>query len=220
MKKLIIGLGSGRCGTVSLYRLLNFQKDSSFNHESRPIVPWIFNKKIIDNKLEILLNKNKKYVGDVSSSYLNYVEYILKKVPSARFVVLKRNREEVITSFMKNTKWLNVNFWKSPKKQKFGLVKEYYEMHPKYDLDSKEEALGKYWDDYYNQVDVLIKKYPSNVKLFNTASLNSKEGIEKILSFCKIEKGDRKVIPNIQENKNSKPFSRLLKYFFWRANKL
>ena len=32
-KKVILGIGTGRCGTVSLSHLLNKQKDSRFSHE-------------------------------------------------------------------------------------------------------------------------------------------------------------------------------------------
>lgn len=218
-KQIIIGLGSGRCGTVSLYRLLNSQNDSYFKHESQPIVPWKFDQKIIDNKLALLSKKKCKYIGDISSSYLNYMEYILDKFPSAKFVVLKRDREEVISSFIKHTSFLNLNHWVKHNGEKWRKSKRWDDMHPKYNIDSKEKALGKYWDDYYSKVEDLIKKYPSNIKIFDTVSLNSKKRVEEILNFCDVLEEDKNILIRIRENRNG-DFWRKLKYFFWRANKL
>ena len=41
-KKIIFGLGTGRCGTVSLSHLLNEQSNAYFTHERPFLMPWVF----------------------------------------------------------------------------------------------------------------------------------------------------------------------------------
>ena len=75
-KKVILGIGTGRCGTVSLSHLLNKQKDSRFSHElkikiekktdySTPL-PWKCNDKAFNSAWNSILNYDGNYVGDVS----------------------------------------------------------------------------------------------------------------------------------------------------------
>ena len=172
-------MGSGRCGTVSLYRLLNLQKNSFFTHESKPLLTWKFDKKSIDKKLKKILAKPKKYVGDVNSCYLPYVDYICKNYSSAKIVVLKRPKEEVVESFMRK-KEIFGHQWISKK----GKEGKWEKMFPKSTASTKEEAIKEYWEDYYIEVSKLMRKHPKNVKLFETQALNSKRSVKAILGFC------------------------------------
>ena len=95
-KKLIFGLGTGRCGTVSLSELLNIQAGFAVTHESEPLLPWEFDKKAIEKKLEQLLQYEGAVVGDVAFYYLPYVEYILSGYANAKFICLKRDKAETL----------------------------------------------------------------------------------------------------------------------------
>ena len=218
-KKLIFGLGTGRCGTVSLYRLLNSQNDSFFTHESKPLLPWDFDKNLIDSKLEKFFSKNRNYVGDVGSNYLPYVEYIREVLPESKFVVLKRPKVEVINSFINHSAPYGFNHWMEHDGTKWKKSQKWDLMHPKYEASSIEEALDIYWEDYYSKVEALVEKYPSRIGVYWTSDLNSKKKVKEILDFCDFEKKDRKIILNIKENKNG-DFRRFFKYFWWRADKL
>jgi len=216
-KQLIIGLGSGRCGTTSLYRLLNLQKNSHIRHESKPMLTWEYDKEKIDNKLEKILSKNKRYVGDVASYYLPYIEYIISKNPSAKFIILKRSREEVVKSFIKKTAKHDWNHWKiNPRKNE---INQWDSIFPKYNLNSKEEAIRKYWNRYYQKCEKLLKKYPENVKIFNMEDLNSKTKVKDILDFSGIKEKDQKVVQNIKENQSGDSLFRI-KYIYWGADKI
>ena len=218
-KQLIIGLGTGRCGTVSLYRLLKFQKYSFFTHESKPLLTWKFNKDLIDNKLRKYSNKDEKYSGEVNLSFLPYVEYIIKKNPSSKFIVLKRSKEEVVSSFVKHSGLLNHNYWVAHGGKGYRKAGKWDRMFPKYHAETKEEAIGLYWEDYNRQVEKLIKRYPKNIKVFQTKDLNSYESVKEILDFCGIKKINQRVKINIKENKKG-DLTRFFKYFFWRADKI
>lgn len=215
-KQLIFGMGSGRCGTTSLYRLLNFQKNSKITHESKPLLTWKFNKNKIDNKLGKILNQKKRYVGDVASYYLPYIEYIIKKYPSSKFIILKRPKKEVVESFLKKTKKRKWNHW--TKKEIKKKHNRWDQIFPKCNLKSKKEAIGKYWEDYYFLSKKLIKKYPKNVKGFLTDDLNSKEGVKNIINFCEIDKKNQILKTDIKINKSG-DFLFGIKYFLWRADK-
>ena len=216
-KQLIIGLGSGRCGTVSLYRLLNLQRDSYIKHESKPMLTWIYDKEKIDDKLEKILGKNKRYVGDVASYYLPYVEDILNKNQFTKFIILKRTRDEVVKSFLRKTEKNKWNHWKENSKKK--EANKWDSIFPKYNLDSKEEGIRRYWKEYYEKSENLLKKYPKNIKIFNIEDLNSRTKVKDILDFSGIREEDQRIIQNIRENKSRDPLSRI-KYFSWRADKI
>ena len=62
-KQLIIGVGTGRCGTVSLFKILDMQKDSKTTHESEPILQWNFSKKKINLKINSLFRSEERRVG-------------------------------------------------------------------------------------------------------------------------------------------------------------
>ncbi|MFC1682140.1 hypothetical protein ACFL0X_00815 [Nanoarchaeota archaeon] len=199
-KQLIFGIGTGRCGTVSLFNLLNLQKNSKSTHESKPILPWNFSKKDIERKIYILLKRKEKFVSDEGFYYLPYTGFILSKYPSAKFIVLKRNKNEVIKSYSKKTEgrnhWINHDgsIWKKDK--------IWDPSYPKYNVKSKEVALEKYWDDYYTTVNKLTKKFPKNIQVWDMKKgLNTEDGVKEILSFAGIPEKDQIVKINIQENK-------------------
>jgi hypothetical protein len=57
-------------------------------------------------------------------------------------------------------------------------------MYPKYDLP-KEEAIGKYYDDYYVVAEGLAEKFPNNFRIFDTIStLNEKDAQAEMLTFA------------------------------------
>ena len=218
-KQLIIGMGTGRCGTVSLYNFLNGQKDSFVRHESKPLLTWAFDKSAIDSKLSKLHNRKEKFVGDVNSCYLPYIDYICKNYPSVRIIVLKREKKAVIKSFMTQTSYFNWNHWVDHKGVKWKKADKWDKMFPKYNLDSKEEAIARYWEEYYLRAQRLLKKYPNNLKIFKTEDLNSEESVKKILDFCNIPLESQKIRIKIKENQSSS-FFRFIKYWFLRSDKL
>ena len=91
-KKIVLGIGTGRCGTVSLSSLLNRQEKSFFSHELKIKIksntdynvplPWEYNDIAFKSAWNSILNYNGKYVGDVSFFWLPYLEkaFSLSKV--------------------------------------------------------------------------------------------------------------------------------------------
>ena len=175
---LIIGMGTGRCGTVSLSKILNNQKDSLFTHEftSKP-VDWSGPSPLPEMFVPHILS-GKSFVGDVSSVHLSFVDDYIQNGTDTKFIILKRNREEVIQSFMKKTK--DRNHWMEHDGSKWRKNK-WDKMFPKFKSNSKEEAIGKYYDYYYNE----CLKIPSSIKyLMNMEDLNDESKVLDMLRWC------------------------------------
>lgn len=126
-KKLIIGLGTGRCGTTSLSRWLNTW------HEFKPI----FLEEPDDKELKRWTKHNqsrshqyKKNPGDVSMGHIHCLEHWLE---NAEFVVLiMRDREETLKSFRGHR--TGGIYWNK--------------LFPQFDF-SDDDEVRRYWDWYY-----------------------------------------------------------------------
>lgn len=70
---IILGLGSGRCGTLSLAHVLNRQPGVQVSHEERPRLPWkrLPGEWVIRERFARMRGqRNGRIVDDVASFYL------------------------------------------------------------------------------------------------------------------------------------------------------
>lgn len=182
-KKYIFGLGTGRCGTVSLTSLLNLQDSSCFSHEmgSKPYLSWEKERLKIFNHLNLLIRNDKKFSGDVAFFLLPYVEDIIKFLPNSKFIILQRDKESTINSYMKKT--INRNHWMDHDGRKW-RKNIWDRCYPKFSCNSKEEALEKYYDLYYDE----CKMIPQD-KCFwmETSELNDENTCLNMLEWCGFE---------------------------------
>jgi hypothetical protein len=196
MSKIIIGLGTGRCGSKSLSHLLNIS-GANISHEMKPILRWQ-GSEIIHH---IKSNLSKGFQGDVASYYLSYVDEINDNF-DALFICLKRNKEETVKSFLGKT--IRRNHWVNHDGKQW-FLSNWDKCFPKYNTRKKKEAIEIYWEEYYQKANEYQTKY-DNFKIFDTECLNSEEGLKKIYSFLEI---DGKIKTGIrlnvsQESKTSK----------------
>jgi hypothetical protein len=205
---IVLGIGTGRCGTQALMTFLNLQKINTL-HES-VLLPWDFDLVSLNSLLAKLTKESTvdyPDVGDVNFSLLNYIEPLLKSVygenaesgleskyfclaeNDIRVVCLRRDKAETVKSWMNNHK--NFNFWSSADHECFsqGLYLKndiLGNSFPKYDL-GKEAALARFWDDYYLKAAQLELVYPEAFKIFDMSQLFSDTANQKILlDFLKI----------------------------------
>lgn len=85
---MILGLGTGHCGTRSLAALLGLP------HEKYRL-PWKRDEKRLDRIWEDLMKDG----GDVGLQWLPYVEMVLERAPDTRFLCLQRDREDTLRGF-------------------------------------------------------------------------------------------------------------------------
>jgi len=196
-KKIILGVGSGRCGTLSLAVLLDLQKDSKFTHERPPLMPFEPCTHAYDAKKKQILELEDTYVGDVASSLIGYTEWFIEDYPNIKIVCLKRNKKECIESFLRKTKGRN-NFQYGKEERTIFCITS-----PDYSADiTKREAVDEYYNDYYRIAEFLEKDFPNNFKIFNTEDLNTHKGVSDILEFCEFK--DKTISIGLQFNETKK----------------
>ncbi len=206
--QFIYGLGTGRCGTGTLAKFFDKQKGISSSHEGQ-FCPWekdlvAFYQSIID-----LVNKTTEAkIATVAFYWRNYLSEILRDFKNPKLIVLKREKQKVVESFA--SKYQDKNYWSKIKGKNFSGRLPGNDpigaMFPKYDL-SKEDAIAKYWEDYYNdgEIDYWSKKFPDNIMFMKSEDLWAGEEAQKeILEFLEIPKEDWVLDASIWEHKRPK----------------
>ena len=209
-KRLIFGLGTGRCGTASLAYLMSHQDSTHASHELFPILPWEVNTSTLTHKWTTMDHQSHLFdaVFDSGSYFLPYVQVLInswkmhdyaKNRYELRFICLKRDREETVKSYLK--KFQNQNNNPLQNHGDSNLIKnEWDSCYPKYNNCTLEEALEKFHEEYYSFASLLEKQNPEIFKIFETNSLNEDSEVERILSFAGYE--SPKIITKIQKRKH------------------
>ena len=192
-QSIILGVGTGRCGSFSLVRVLNLQKEAQCSHEEPPLLPWKRNDgpRVIRERFARFRQFGKKrLLGDVASFYLPYLEDAIAAEPDVRIVCLKRPREKVVTSFchwLDQTMPLPTNHWARQPAPGWHHDPLWTRIFPHYDTVNREEGIRRYWDEYHKRIDELIARYPEHIRLFDTyEALNTESGLRDLLSFVGI----------------------------------
>ncbi|KAK3280037.1 hypothetical protein CYMTET_12106 [Cymbomonas tetramitiformis] len=196
-RRIVFGIGTGRCGTLSLHQLLSKQERSKVTDESRkPSTPiWDLPKdkleEIAERRIRYLRNEpgDPLLVGDVWSAHLPYIDAYIKLAPETKVIALERDRTKVVESFDAKTpgrnhwqdwyegaRWKADNFWDP--------------CFPTYNRNlTKREAIGAYWDDYHVELDRLVAQYPDNVRKYKTEELlgQSDATRKEMLRFIGVE---------------------------------
>lgn len=210
-KQLIIGLGTGRCGSVSLSRFLNDQPEAFAIHEGayedmRVLFPWDGPAETVVDWLHKLAGfaGEQPFLGDTGSYYLPYVEAILAAFPGARFICFERERSGVVRSFAAKTG--KRNHWYDHKGKRWKKDSRWDASFPKFDEKDKETAIGLYWDLYHDMASDLAEKYPGHFRIFPMTIINSEAGRGELLDFVGYAGErvlDREYVSNTQkDNRN------------------
>ena len=191
-KKVILGCGTGRCGTFTLAHILR-KSGVNMSHE-------MYGKTKL--RLEFKIDKEKflklckyferledKAVGDSDLVYFRYLELFIEKYPDIMIICLKRNKEDTVKSFVKKCEGKNWWFKHGYKKWINDVVN--FIRFPKYETEDLEETIGLYWEHYYEEIDRIRKKHYKNILMIETEKLSYRETQTQIYDFCDISKTDR-----------------------------
>jgi len=209
-KQLIISIGTGRSGSLSLSKFLSSQKKIQVLHEGRldshkirKLIKWENDEKKLFNWLKFLINYDNQisYIGDTGMYYLPYIELIIEKYPDVKVIGMIRKKEEVVNSFLRKTE--GRNHWCLHDGKKWDADNKWDPCFPKYKINNKKEAIEKYYDDYNAKVKLLTKKYADNVKLWSINDFNVKYGKNEILDFINY-KYERNISKDFKHNTNLK----------------
>ena len=205
--RMIIGCGTGRCGTWTLSKIFGIQKDVAAKHEGVSF-PWERDDNVFYNRmLRLWINIDSPIIASVSWVWINYIGTIMGNLKNPRCVCLKRNRGEVIKSFLAHSPF--INHWTDPKSLHWDPNKDVCtalaHQWPKHDLPKK-EAIGAYWDEYYAHAEYLQLRYPDNFAIFSLhEALNTEFGQRRMLSFAGIKVEDQVIALNQKLNSLHKP---------------
>ena len=185
---LLLGLGTGRSGSTTLTKLWAEQENCYCSHEHPPRLSWKNNSSRLSFHQQRfdLLKSNFKFVGDVSHWWLPYIDTLMDSYNDVRVVVLKRDRKATVDSFLKikgGTGKRAINHW-IDHDGKFWTKNIWDECYPKYETSNMKEAIEYYWEEYYEIVDNLMKRFPEAIRVFSTEQLSDPELQSDLLSFC------------------------------------
>lgn len=194
-KRLVIGCGTGRCGTVSLVKFLDSQPGISMLHEGvigserrvHHLVPWYEGETQLWSWLAELENRSgdADWYGDVGFYFLPYLPAIFKRYPTSRAICLQRDRKQVIRSYLEKTEGRNHWYWHGA--NRWTQDPEWDPCYPHYDQPDKRKALGLYWDHYACVAMEYCARFPDQFLLLPTNALNELSGRRKLLEFIGYE---------------------------------
>jgi hypothetical protein len=189
-QSIILGIGTGRCGMASLARVLNQQPDAQCSYDEPPLLPWDH-----DDGPQILRARFARFrqhgtarlLGDAAHFYLPYIEDAIAAEPDIRIVCLKRPREEVVASlceWLDHSMPLPTNHWAKQPAPGWHHDPVRRRSYPQYDVQNREEGIRRYWDDYYQTADALVRRFPEHIRIFDTyEALNTEAGLRELLCF-------------------------------------
>jgi|GEM_PF-480298 len=200
-KRVVIGLGTGRCGTTSLAQLLSRQQDAYVTHERIPILPWLAQPGVVEGRIERLLAEPFSLCGDVGFYYLPYAQALLDRFPTVRMICLQRERRATVSSYLRSTE--GRNHWVEHDGSIWKPDPIWDGCYPSYNEPSKADAIGRYWDEYYYEAERLQAKYPDSFRVWPTQALNRKGGVDEILEFVGIP-ANRRTYVHIKANASAR----------------
>ena len=146
--RVVLGLGTGRCGTLSLARLLDRQPGAKVLHEpeiDQDFFPWDASpeqrRTLVARHYELLRGWHRPLVGAVHYAYLPYAEEYLAQDPQTKLIVLRRPRAEVVQSWLRFTP--GTNHWQPPPHRPQNRWERSFPSYP--DAADKATAIGLYW---------------------------------------------------------------------------
>lgn len=192
-KSIVFGIGTGQCGTRGLAVILNGQPGAYITHECLPVLPWRheFDRPGIRERLNRFRTAwPHRFVGDVASYYLPYVEEAISLDPNVRIVCLERSRDSVILGFCR---WLDsvnplpTNHWSDRPLEGWHHEPIWTRTFPQYKVRNREEGISCYWEEYHMIAGDLARRFPDNVRVFPTeSSLSTESGLQALLTFVGI----------------------------------
>jgi hypothetical protein len=190
---VILVIGAGRCGMMSLQVILNKQAGVQVSYEEPPYLPWNRprgERTIRERFARFRRQRKAEILGDVASFYLPYLDDAIAVEPDIRIVCLRRPREEVVASFCE---WLDsshplpTNHWATRPAPGWHHDPHRSRIYPKYDTQNRHEGIRRYWDEYYGQAESLSRKYPEYLRVVDTyETINTEQGLREVLTFLGI----------------------------------
>ena len=184
-----LGIGTGRCGTHSLSRMVesagltcpheSFVYGEIASNSGRMFFPkWDgSDTDFVLDVIEAIHERDGDY-SEIALYHLPHVDEILRRF-DARIVVMERDRERVIESYMKWTS--GRDHWSETPDRNLYRADPWDRCYIKFPGSDKRENIGKYWDYYKEETDKLCDKYPFSVLKVKTEDMSNYSTYVKIM---------------------------------------
>ena len=191
-----VGVGTGRCGTTSLQKLVQACKNVRCSHE-RYQLHWYKVNKELGRMIKEFRELGKRGVmgGDVCSGNVKHIANIRSSFMGMRVVCLRRDKEETVRSFMNYA----FNHVLRPG-DKRGYIEATGDLDsiqakasgcfPLIDAYNPEQAYGFYWEMYQKLMDAV----PEPVFNIRTHDLSDDDKIVELFDFLEIPEKDRRFL--------------------------
>jgi hypothetical protein len=203
-RQIILGMGAGQCGLPLLAQILSHQPDSLVTHEQLPWLPWEVRPNgpgIRERLTRIAATATTRRAGDVAAFYLPYISEAVDFQPSIRIVCLQRPREEIIVEFSRSldqSMRLPTDHWAREPAPGWHHDPFATPTFPQYDTTERTAGIGRYWDDYYTAAERLARRFPDNVRVWDTSVLTDESGVREVLSWAGIPAAEQVVLTGKQ----------------------
>jgi len=196
--KVILGIGTGRCGSTSLAVAFRAVQNALATHETPPMIFWEpqaeqigFHMKRLD-----LLARYFPVVFDASHWWLNVVDVFLERFPEGKIVGLHRDTESCVSSFlkMKGTGPGTLNHWATLDDKRW-LHNTWDPCYPSYaappqyagdTLRAKGTQIQWYVESYNRRLYELALSHPDRVLLVSTDMLGQPQVADDLSALVNV----------------------------------
>lgn len=201
-RQAVLGMGVGHCRLDELVELLARLPNAQIFCEEPPLLHWKCSEPmpaIRERLARLRATTTARVFGDVASVYLPYVEDAIACEPGIRVVCLKRDRDYTVTAFvgeLDEASPVPTNHWAEHPARGWFHDPFRTRLYPQYDTADREEGIRRYWTEYYLQADDLQRRYPNNVRVFDSSCLDDGAGRRSILEFVAGDRISSFVVPD------------------------
>jgi len=193
--RLVIGLGTGRCGSTSLAARLGAVANSCSTHENPPLVYWMPAPEQVSFHLRrfAMLLRYYELVADCAHWWINLVDVLVDEFPQIKFVGLERDKYACAISFarIKGVGRSTFNHWARHPNSVWSST-AWDPTYPTFDTPdsatrdpdrAKWEMIDKYLDLYHLMKVDAAARLPDKFLLLQTEQLNDTQCIARLYSF-------------------------------------
>jgi hypothetical protein len=195
--QIVIGLGTGRCGSTSLASLLSTVGDSCATHENPPQIFWVPFPEQVRFHVDRLrvLREYFALIADVSHWWLNVTGDLVSAFPGIKMIGLYRNEQDCVRSFMRIKRYgsHSWNHWVTPG-HGIWATHSWDPCYPTYSMPAarsnldaiKGGMISRYVSEYNMRLHQLAKQFSKNIHLVKTEALNLSDTQARVFEFVGI----------------------------------
>jgi hypothetical protein len=193
--EVILGLGSGRCGSTTLTAAFEGLPDACATHENPPLVDW----QPTEEQLQFHFDRFRLLAGyyavvhDASHSWLHSLERFFAEFPTGKAIGLHRDTAACVRSYLriKGTGRGSINHWVPPNNGIWGTgpADPSYPSYavstdPSSNLDAaKAELIERYVQEYNQTLHSKAASHPDRLLLVSTETMNTAETAARLKDF-------------------------------------